>query len=314
LIFRLNFVRGESYVSNLLRPITAHEVDAPSLELTGVSVRYEQTLALDDVSLLLHRGDRVAIVGPNGAGKSTLFNVVAGVLKPDRGAVRIYGSDPAGHVCVGYVPQRSRIDLRFPATVWDVVMMGRVRQIGLFRWPSSRDAVTVRRALRQVGMESLAKRHIGELSGGQQQRVLLARALAQGAELLLMDEPLTGLDAPSQRTILEIIDQLTAEGVTVLFATHDLAQAQQHFPLLLLLNRHVVAFGPVAAVMTTENLLHAYGGQTHVLTTASGALLVTDTCCGGGEPVAPAIGVAGAAPSIMSPPAAEVVAATRPLN
>ena len=201
-------------MSNLLRPTIIHEPDAPSLELAGVSVSYERMPALDDVSLRLRRGDRVAIVGPNGAGKSTLFNVVAGVLKPDRGAVRIYGSDPAGHVCVGYVPQRSRIDLRFPATVWDVVMMGRVRQIGLFRWPGRRDAVIVRRALRQVGMEEFGKRHIGELSGGQQQRVLLARALAQGAELLLMDEPLTGLDAPSQRAILEILDRLTAEGVT----------------------------------------------------------------------------------------------------
>jgi ABC-type Mn2+/Zn2+ transport system ATPase subunit len=273
-------------VPNLLRPNIVHQPDAPSLELAGVSVSYAQALALDDVSLRLCRGDRVAIVGPNGAGKSTLFNVVAGVLKPDRGTVRIYGSDPSGHVCVGYVPQRSRIDLRFPATVWDVVMMGRVRQIGLFRWPSRRDAVVVRRALRQVKMEDLARRHIGELSGGQQQRVLLARALAQGAELLLLDEPLTGLDAPSQRAILEILDQLTTAGVTVLFATHDLAHAQDHFPLVLLLNRRVVAFGPAAQVMTADNLLRAYGGQTHVLTTAHGEILVADTCCSGGEPVA----------------------------
>ena len=301
-------------MSNLLRPLIAHEPDAPSLELAGVSVRYEQTQALDDVSLRLNRGDRVAIVGPNGAGKSTLFNVVAGVLKPDRGTVCIYGSDPAGHVCVGYVPQRSRIDLRFPATVWDVVMMGRVRQIGLFRWPGRRDAAVVRRALRQVGMDAFARRHIGELSGGQQQRVLLARALAQGAELLLMDEPLTGLDTPSQHTILEILDKLTAEGVTVLFATHDLAQAQQHFPLLLLLNRRVMAFGLAAQVMTAENLLLAYGGQTRVLTTARGEILVTDTCCGGGEPVAPAVGMAPVAAGIMSPPAAEIVAASRPQN
>ncbi len=301
-------------MSNLLRPTIIHEPDAPSLELAGVSVSYERTLALDDVTLRLRRGDRVAIVGPNGAGKSTLFNVVAGVLKPDRGDVRIYGSDPAGHVCVGYVPQRSRIDLRFPATVWDVVMMGRVRQIGLFRWPSRRDAVIVRRALRQVGMEEFGKRHIGELSGGQQQRVLLARALAQGAELLLMDEPLTGLDAPSQRAILEILDRLTAEGVTVLFATHDLSQAQDHFPLVLLLNRRVVAFGAAAAVLTAENLLVAYGGQMHVMTTARGDLLVADTCCGGGEPVAPAIGVNVGTAGIMPPPAAEIVAASRPQN
>lgn len=296
----------------LLRPTILHEPTAPSLELAGVSVSYEQTLALDDISLQLRRGDRVAIVGPNGAGKSTLFNVVAGVIKPDRGEVRIYGSAPAGHVCVGYVPQRSRIDLRFPATVRDVVMMGRVRQIGLFRWPGRRDAAIVRRALRQVGMESFARHHIGELSGGQQQRVLLARALAQGAELLLMDEPLTGLDAPSQHTILTILDELTASGVTILFATHDLAQAQNHFPLLLLLNRRVVAFGPAAQVLTTENLLVAYGGQSHVLTTVNGNILVADTCCGGGEPVAPTVGVTGGATSIMPPPAAEVVAATRP--
>ena len=261
-----------------------HDEAAPTLALEHVSVRYGATYALEDVSFTVNRGDQVAVVGPNGAGKSTLFNVITGIVKPSRGKVHIYGSGPEGHICVGYVPQRNRIDWRFPATVFDTVLMGRVGKIGLFRWPGRGDREKVQKALEQVGMAEFAHRQIGELSGGQQQRVFLARALAQEAELLLLDEPLTGLDAPSQQAILDILADLGREGVTMLIATHDLNQAADLFPLIMLLRRRVIAFGPPEEALTTQALKEAYGSHLHVIHAADGDLLLTDTCCSGGQP------------------------------
>lgn len=268
-----------------------HDASAPALELEGVSVRYDGVPALENVSLRVQRGNQVAVVGPNGAGKSTLFNVITGILKPQQGTVRIAGSGPNGHICVGYVPQRNRIDWRFPVSVSDVVMMGRVSKIGMLRRPGQEDRRQVHDALTQVEMLPFANRQIGELSGGQQQRVFLARALAQEAELLLLDEPLAGLDIPSQEAILRILEQMRAGGITLLIATHDLNQAAEQFDQMILLNRRVVAFGPPAQVLTTDNLARAYGGQLHVVHTAGGDVLVTDSCCGGGEaPVAQLVG------------------------
>jgi ABC-type Mn2+/Zn2+ transport system ATPase subunit len=261
-----------------------HDETAPTLDLRGVTLRYDGAPALVDVSFQVQRGDQVAVLGPNGAGKSTLFNVIAGILSPDQGSVRVYGSGPGGHICVGYVPQRNRIDWRFPVNVADVVMMGRVGKIGWLRSPARRDWALVEEALAQVEMLPLAKRQIGELSGGQQQRVFLARALAQEAELLLLDEPLAGLDMPSQEAILRILARLRDHRITVLIATHDLNQAAEQFDKLMLLNRRLIAYGPPAQVMTPENLGRAYGGQLHVVHTPEGDILVTDTCCGGGEP------------------------------
>jgi ABC-type Mn2+/Zn2+ transport system ATPase subunit len=279
------------------RPVP-HDATAPALELEGVTVRYDGTLALDNVSLRVPRGDQVAVVGPNGAGKSTLFNVITGILKPQQGIVRIAGSGPYGHICVGYVPQRNRIDWRFPVSVADVVMMGRVGKVGLLRRPGRDDRRRVQEALAQVDMLPLAARQIGELSGGQQQRVFLARALAQEAELLLLDEPLAGLDIPSQEAILRILAQMRAAGITLLIATHDLNQAAEQFDQMMLLNRRVVAYGLPAQVLTTENLAQAYGGQLHVVHTVGGDVIVTDSCCGGGEPpVAQLVGTPDAMPT-----------------
>jgi manganese/iron transport system ATP-binding protein len=265
------------------RPVR-HDHSAPALELAGVSVRYDGTPALDGISLCVQHGDQVAIVGPNGAGKSTLFNVITGIVRPQQGTVRIAGSGPTGHICVGYVPQRKRIDWRFPVNVFDVVMMGRVGQIGVLRRPGGRDRRFVLDALAQVDMLDYAERQIGELSGGQQQRVFLARALAQEAELLLLDEPLTGLDFPSQEAILRILGEMRSRGITLMVATHDLNQAAEHFDRMILLNHRIIAYGPPAEVLTTENLAKAYGGQLHVVHTREGDILVTDTCCGGGQP------------------------------
>jgi manganese/iron transport system ATP-binding protein len=271
----------------LFRP-AHHDERKPTLTLENVSVSYDGVTALENVSFRVERGDRVAVVGPNGAGKSTLFNVITGIIKPTTGTVDIYGSGPSGHICVGYVPQRNRIDWRFPVTVADVVMMGRTSKIGLLRRPGRGDREQVRAALERVGMDAYEKRQIGELSGGQQQRVFIARALAQEAELLLLDEPMSGLDVPSQEAILAILEILKRQGITLLVATHDLNQAAEQYPKIMLLNRRLIAYGAPEAVMTAETLGRAYGSQIHIVHNAGRDLLITDTCCDEGHaPVEP---------------------------
>ena len=271
-------------LKQLSYPKHTHDPNAPALDLRDVVVRYGTFLALDHVTFQVEPHLQVAVVGPNGAGKSTLFKAISGIIKPDAGEIRIFGEPPGGHICIAYVPQRSQIDWNFPATVEDVVMMGRSGKIGLFRWPSRQDWAIVHNALEQVGMAHLKDRQIGELSGGQQQRVFLARALAQEAELLLLDEPFTGLDAPSQQAILDILQLVRQRGVTVLVSTHDLDLAAQHFDRMMLLNRRVIAYGPPQQVYTPEKLIEAYGGHVHTLTFETQTpenLILADTCCDG---------------------------------
>jgi manganese/iron transport system ATP-binding protein len=260
-----------------------HDPKAPILEARKLTVRYDGRFALEDLTFHLHAGERVAVVGPNGAGKSTLFKVVAGVLPPTSGEVCVSGFGPRGHICIAYVPQRSQVDWRFPASVADVVMMGRIGRLGLFRWPGQRDWKTVRAALEEVDMLPLAGRQIGELSGGQQQRMFLARALAQEAELVLMDEPLTGLDGPSQEAILSLIARLSGQKITVMVATHDLGQAAEHFDRVMLLNRKLIRFGRAEQVLTGDNLILAYGGNAHLIRSADGRATLADSCCEGEE-------------------------------
>jgi len=257
----------------------SHQADAPILRADGLDVYYESGPALDDVSFELRAGQRVAVVGPNGAGKSTLFKVIAGVLKPTRGQMYVYGSAPGGHICIAYVPQRSQVDWDFPVSVGDVVMMGRVGKMGLFRQRRAQDAEIVHQALEVVRMAHLARRQIGELSGGQQQRMFIARALAQEAELILMDEPLTGLDVNSQEDIFDILESLRQRDVTVMVALHDLKLAAEHFELVMLLNHQLLGFGPPAQVFDSEKLTQAYGGHLHLQPTPDGVLAVGDTCC-----------------------------------
>ena len=255
---------------------THHETNQPILDVSHLTVRYNGRVALEDVSFHLHEGERVAVVGPNGAGKSTLFKVVAGVLQPNSGEVKIYGSRPLGHVCIGYIPQRNQVDWAFPVSVADVVMMGRSAKLGPFNWPHKKDWDFVNHALETVELSNLASRQINQLSGGQQQRMFIARALAQEAELMLMDEPLSGLDTPSQEGILNLLDRLKKENVTVMVATHDLEQASSHFDRILLLNHRLVAFGNPDEVLHTENLISAYGGRMRIETAGT---MVVDDCC-----------------------------------
>lgn len=269
---------------SLIRKLEAHRPDAPVVEFRNVTIRYAgDRPALADATFALARGERVAVVGPNGAGKSTLLKAIAGILAPSAGSVDVYGAVAGGHICIGYVPQRSQVDWSFPVTVADVVLMGRVARIGLLRQAGRDDRRLVADSLAQVGMSALAGRQIGELSGGQQQRVFIARALAQEAELLLMDEPLTGLDVPSQEAIFNILDLLRARGLTVLVSTHDLQLAADRFDRLMLLRRRIIGFGRAAEVLTPANLRQAYGSHMTVIAAAEGALALSDTCCEGDE-------------------------------
>lgn len=270
--------------AKIIKRHTDHQLGAPILDASGLDVRYNGKLALSDVTFQIPTGERVAVVGPNGAGKSTLFKVIAGVLQPSAGKVDVYGGGPGGHICIAYLPQRSQVDWDFPVNLADVVMMGRIGQLGPLRWPSKRDWEIVNHALRVVGLDGLQGRQIGELSGGQQQRMFIARALAQEAELMLMDEPLAGLDLTSQEGILNILTSLSARGVTVLVAMHDLKLAAEHFDRVMLLNRSMLGFGKPEQVFTSDRLVEAYGDHLHLVEAGDQLLAVSDTCCdeGGG--------------------------------
>jgi len=254
-----------------------HPQGTPALEIHNLSVRFGDIVALDKLSLQIETGLRVAVVGPNGAGKSTLFNVIAGILPASSGELHVHGHSPSRHICIAYVTQSTLVDWNFPVSVWDVVMMGRAGQLGLLRNPGQGDRELVQQSLETVGLFGLADRQIGELSGGQRQRLFIARALAQEADLLLLDEPLAGLDIPSQEQIFSILDDMKSRGVTALFATHDLELAGERFDRILLLNRRLIAYGSREEVLTAQNLALAYGGHMQVLETAEGRIVIADS-------------------------------------
>src|SRR5207248_2862189 len=183
----------------------------PALELTHISAGYPRgPVILDDVNLSIARGERVAVVGPNGAGKSTLFKVIVGLMPHRTGDVRVHGHSHHAGDCpsIGYVPQREAVDWRFPLTVRDVVIMGTIRDVGWLRWPGRQQQAAAQAALEQVGLAQLANRPIADLSGGQQQRVFIARALAQRADVLLLDEPFSGIDVEAYEAIFDVLDEL----------------------------------------------------------------------------------------------------------
>ena len=269
--------------SPLMATHPIHVVDAPIVKASHVTVRYNGRVAIDDISFQLAAGERVAVVGPNGAGKSTLFQVIAGVLNPTAGEVQVAGHCPDSHICIAYVPQRGQVDWTFPVTVADVVMMGRAGKVGPLRRPGRKDRERVRQSLQVVDMTDLADRQIGELSGGQQQRMFIARALAQEAALMLMDEPLTGLDVPAQEDILHVLDELRLRQVTVMIATHDLSLAAERFDRVMLLNGRLLGIGRPDDIFTPERLHEAYSGHLHLVQTEDGAIVLGDTCCGKDE-------------------------------
>ena len=220
---------------------------------------YDGTPALEAVSFEVPAGSLAGLAGPNGSGKSTLLKAILGLVRPWRGRIEVFGSALDGQrTRLGYAPQAELVDWEFPATVRDVVMMGRYGRIGLLRSPKAADRDAVERALAQAGLEPLAGRQIGELSGGQQRRMLIARALAQEASLLLLDEPMGGLDPTAEHELLSLFERLRDAGKTLLVATHDLSCIDACFDYTLLINRRLVAFGPTAQVLNTENLSEAF--------------------------------------------------------
>jgi ABC-type Mn2+/Zn2+ transport system ATPase subunit len=214
-------------------------------------VRYENVVALDGANLSVGFGEALGIVGPNGSGKSTLLKTIAGLLEPSAGEVEVLERQPralpAG--AIAYVPQIEAVDWSFPATVYDVVAMGRFPRLGLFGRFGAHDRAAVVRALRLVKMQDLAKRHISALSGGQQQRVFVARAIAQQPKLLLLDEPTTGVDASTEEALREVVRELVADGMPVIMTTHDLDRAPEWFDRLIVLDRRVLACGKPEEVL-----------------------------------------------------------------
>jgi manganese/iron transport system ATP-binding protein len=250
--------------------------DKARIDIEHISVSYNGQTALDDLTLQIAHGARVAVVGPNGAGKSTLFKVLVGEITPAHGRIRIHGRSLGSHKdCVAYVPQREEIDWHFPVTVEDVVMMGRFGKQRWLRKANAHDREIVQRSLHQIEIGDLAQRSISDLSGGQQQRVFMARALAQEPHILLLDEPFNGIDAPTQEAILGLLNDLRTKDVTILVSTHDLNLASDCFDQVILINKRLIAFGTPKQVFTRPHIQQAFADRVMIVDGHA----VVDDCC-----------------------------------
>ena len=236
--------------------------DQSLIKVTNLSVSYREVEALKNLNLTIESGKVTGIIGPNGAGKSTLIKAMLGLIPAKMGMVTVEDKPLVKQrKRIAYVPQRSQIDWNYPATVWDVVMMGRVKKTGWLRPFSGMSHHLAIDALQRVGMESFAQRPIGQLSGGQQQRVFLARSLAQEADILFFDEPFVGVDQKTEAILFDIFHELANQGKVVLVVNHDLGESINNFENLILLNKYVVASGDRQQVLTSDNLYDAYGGK-----------------------------------------------------
>lgn len=236
-----------------------------AIEVEHLTVSYHARPALLDVSVNIERDQLVGVIGPNGAGKSTLIKAVLGFVKPDIGKVRINGRNVQlvkGQVA--YVPQRGAVDWDFPITVQEVALMGRYQQIPWYTSPTNKDRDEAFIALKMVRMEEFAHRQIGELSGGQQQRVFMARALAQGSDILLLDEPFAGVDAATERAILDVLERAKKAGKTLVVVHHDLATAAEYFDKLILIKQRMYAYGKPEAVLQEDLLSQVYEGRLRI--------------------------------------------------
>jgi manganese/zinc/iron transport system ATP- binding protein len=262
-----------------------HEPDL-AVHVEDLTVAYREKPVLWDIDLDVPPGVLAAIVGPNGAGKSTLIKTILGLVRPTAGHVTIHGRPYRDQRHrVGYVPQRSSVDWDFPTNALDVVTMGLYGQLGWLRRPGRHETERAREALAMVGMQDYAGRQISQLSGGQQQRVFLARALVQQADVYFLDEPMAGVDATTERAIVDILRELRDRGKTVIVVHHDLQTVTTYFDWLLLLNVRTIAQGPVGDVYTADNLHAAYGGQIALLGDGQGP--GTDTNSDTGAAAAP---------------------------
>jgi manganese/iron transport system ATP-binding protein len=235
---------------------------------------YGRAPVLEGVDGVVDPGESVALIGPNGAGKSTLLKAILGLVPVVQGSITVLGGPPAAvRRQVAYVPQADTLDAEFPVTAAQVVLMGRYPRVGWVRWPGRADRRAAAAALEEVGLAEQARERFGVLSGGQRQRVLLARAIAQQARLLLLDEPFNGIDAASEEQLLEALRRLRADGAAVVVSTHDLALAHLFCDEVCLLNRHQFAFGPTATTLTPELLRATYGG--HALQLRGDSVILT---------------------------------------
>ena len=238
----------------------------PAITVQDLSVAYDRKRVLSNIFLDIEEGHRYGILGPNGSGKSTLLKAILGLIDDYTGEIEVLGQDVAAvRRRVVYVPQRSEIDFTFPATVRDVVLMGRYPHKRVFQRMNAEDGRIAEEAMRELGILDLRDRQIGELSGGQQQRTFLARALAQQADVLLLDEPFVGVDIPTEEKIIEVLRKLSAAGKTLLVVHHDLQAVPEYFDHVVLLNQRLVAAGPTEEVFTPEVLKLAFGGQLALL-------------------------------------------------
>jgi manganese transport system ATP-binding protein len=233
------------------------------IEVEQLCVDYNGLVALYDASLNLPAGCICGLVGMNGAGKSTLFKALTGFVRPSRGRIRINGVpvlQAQRDQAVAYVPQNEGIDCSFPISVWEVVMMGRYGGMNLLRLPRASDRLAVRDALQRVELLDLRDRPIGALSGGQRKRTFIARAIAQRASVLLLDEPFNGVDVRTEKLMAELFLQFRQEGRTILISTHDLSHVRDFCDLVVLINKTVLAYGETSEVFTPENLSLTFGG------------------------------------------------------
>lgn len=236
------------------------------IKVADLSVSYDRKRVLNNIFLELAQGQRYGILGPNGSGKSTLLKSMLGLIDDYQGKVSIWGKEvQAVRRRVVYVPQRSEIDFTFPATVRDVVLMGRYPHKKVFQRMNAEDQRIVDEAMAELDIADLQKRQIGELSGGQQQRTFLARALAQEADLLMLDEPFVGVDIPTEEKIIQVLRKLSAAGKTLLVVHHDLQAVPDYFDHVILLNQRLIASGPTETTFTKENLTATFGGQLALL-------------------------------------------------
>ncbi len=239
--------------------------DAPAIQVEALNVSYDRKRVLSAVYLTLESGHVYGLLGPNGAGKSTLFKAILELIDIDTGRVSIHGEPlESQRKNVVYVPQRDDIDLTFPATVYDVVRMGRFPHVRMLRGLSKADRAAIANALEKLGIAHLKDRQIGQLSGGQQQRVFLARAMAQEADIWMLDEPFVGVDATTEARIMEILRDLAAQGRTVVVIHHDLSTVAAYFDRVILLNQRIVAFGDTSQVYTDQRVAETYGSNTAI--------------------------------------------------
>ena len=246
------------------------QIENPVMEIHDMTVSYGRKPVLWNIDLTLPKGKLIGIIGPNGAGKSTLIKASMDLLPLDSGYVKFFNQHFKNvRQQISYVPQRESVDWDFPASVFDVVLMGRYGKLGLFKRPRKADREIAWDCLRKVGMEAFANRQIAQLSGGQQQRVFLARALAQQADLYLMDEPFAGVDAATEKAIVTLLREMANKDKTVIVVHHDLQSVKQYFDWVILLNMRLVASGPVDKMFTKDLLQETYGGKLTLLTDVS---------------------------------------------